>query len=101
MALAEEASSGMLATPLPRGSYGEVARRRQLRRLDQLLGELESLNLGGMRAVPAGLSERLRAAGVGHPSDANITHVIDLLFRTQERYLAAIPATHTRGRSAA
>jgi len=70
-------------------------RRVRLRRLDDLLAELEDLNLHGATALPARLAEKLRAAGVGHPSEASITEVIDLLFRAQERYLQPMPTIRT------
>lgn len=82
----------------------EVVRRVQLRHLDRLLGELETLNLRDAQELPADLSERLRDAGVGHRADASISEVIDLVFTAQEAFLQPTPGMHghgTRRRSAA
>jgi hypothetical protein len=101
MAMIEEKASSALDNPPARRGYADAARRRRLRRLDALLGELETLNLAGTTTVPAGLSERLRAAGVGHPTGADISYVIDLLFRAQERYLQPTPTPRAGRRTAA
>ena len=79
----------------------EVVRRLQLHRLDTLLSALEDLNLKGTFDVPTHLAMRLRAAGVGHPSTASVSEVIDLVFRAQERFLQPLPGTRTSRRSAA
>jgi hypothetical protein len=65
----------------------EIVRRIRLHELDILLSQLEALNLRDVIIVPRDLSGRLRAAGVGHRSDANVTEVLDLVFRAQEAYL--------------
>jgi hypothetical protein len=79
----------------------EVVRRIQLHRLDTMLAELEGLNLRGVDIVPDHLANRLRAVGVGHPREATVTEVIDLVFRAQERYLAPMPGGRSSRRSAA
>jgi hypothetical protein len=79
----------------------EVVRRLQLHRLDVMLAELEDLNLRGKFEVPTQLAMRLRAAGVGHPSNARVSEVIDLVFRAQERFLQPLPGSRTSRRSAA
>ena len=81
----------------------EVVRRVQLRHLDRLLGELETLNLREVQELPAGLSRRLREAGVGHRPEATISEVIDLVFNAQEAFLQPHPggAHGSRRRSAA
>jgi hypothetical protein len=79
----------------------ELVRRIQLQRLDSVLGELESLNLRGVEQAPAHISERLRGVGVGHPTGASVTELIDLVFRAQERYLIPGPGRAPRRRSAA
>jgi len=79
----------MLANPNP-----ESIRRTELHRLDMLLAHLEGLNLRDHTAVPLGLGERLRQAGVGYPAAATVSEVIDLVFRAQERYLTPLD-THT------
>ena len=77
---------------------GEILRRVQLRHLDSLLAELEGLNMHEAQALPQALSQKLRAAGVGHRPDATVSSVIDLVFRAQEAYLHQLPR---KGRSAA
>jgi hypothetical protein len=72
----------------PRTRSGEdIVRRVRLRELDLLLSELEALNLRDIDLLPERLGLRLRAAGVGHRSDASVTEVLDLVFRAQEAYL--------------
>jgi hypothetical protein len=72
----------------PRTRSGEeIVRRVRLRELDNFLSALEALNLRDIDALPDRLSMRLRAAGVGHRSNANVTEVQDLVFRAQEAYL--------------
>jgi hypothetical protein len=87
----------MLIHPVP-GEDGEI-KRLQLRRLDDALGQLESLNLKGVAFIPDPLQRRLRSIGVSHPSNASVTEVIDLVFRAQERFLT--PTTRTGRRPAA
>ena len=53
----------------------EILRRIQLRHLDVFLTELEALNLRDARELPAALSDKLRAAGIGHRRDASISAV--------------------------
>ena len=84
-----------------RTATAEAIRRIQLHRLDSLLAELEALNLRGVSVVPHDLSLRLRSAGVGHPTAATVSDVIDLVFRSQERYLQPMPGARVRSRSAA
>ena len=74
----------------------EILRRIQLRHLDVLLTELEALNLRDARVLPVALSDRLRAAGVGHRRDAEVSAVIDLVFRAQEAFLHQLPTTRRR-----
>ena len=77
----------------------EIVRRIRLHELDTLLSQLEALNLRDLAVMPELLSNRLRAAGIGHRSDASVTDVIDLVFRAQEVYLR--PGHGTRRYSAA
>jgi hypothetical protein len=65
----------------------EIVRRIRLHELDLLLSQLEALNLRDVEDVPEQLSGRLRAAGVGHRTEATVTEVLDLVFRAQEAYL--------------
>jgi hypothetical protein len=74
----------------------EILRRIQLRHLDSLLTELEALNLRDARVLPDALSDKLRAAGIGHRSDARVSTVIDLVFRAQEAFLRQQPTTRPR-----
>ncbi|MHB8510486.1 MAG: hypothetical protein ACYDGR_17905 [Candidatus Dormibacteria bacterium] len=84
-----------------RTATAEAIRRIQLHRLDVLLAELEALNLRAVSEVPSDLSSRLRSAGVGHPTGATVSTVIDLVFRAQERFLQPMPGARQRSRSAA
>ena len=74
----------------------EILRRIQLRHLDVLLTELEALNLRDAVVLPVTLSEKLRAAGIGHRRDASVSTVIDLVFRAQEAFLHQLPSTRRR-----
>jgi len=74
-------------------------KRTELRRLDQALEQLESLNLRGVGFVPDPLQRRLRSIGVSHPSAASVGEVIDLVFRAQERFLS--PTSRSGRRPAA
>jgi hypothetical protein len=74
----------------------EILRRIQLRHLDLLLTELEALNLRDAVVLPVTLSEKLRAAGIGHRRDASVSAVIDLVFRAQEAFLHQLPSTRRR-----
>jgi hypothetical protein len=85
----------MLIHPNPENDY----KRIQLRRLDEALDQLESLNLQGLGSVPDPLQRRLRSIGVLHPSGATVTEIIDLVFRAQERFLT--PTTRSGRRPAA
>ncbi|MGI8608357.1 MAG: hypothetical protein ACR2MY_03900 [Candidatus Dormibacteria bacterium] len=76
-------------------------RRNQLRNLDTLLMELETMNLREVELMPRSLCERLRRAGVVFRDGAAASEIIDLVFRTQEAYLSPLPNTVTRRRSAA
>jgi hypothetical protein len=77
----------------PESNANQILRRIQLRHLDVLLTELEALNLRDARVLPAALSDKLRAAGIGHRPDASVSTVIDLVFRAQEAYLHQFPST--------
>jgi hypothetical protein len=87
----------MTNVPDPQAAY----RRNQLRNLDVLLGELETLNLREIQGLPRSLCERLRRAGVVFREGAAASEIIDLVFRAQEAYLVSMPNTVTRRRSAA
>ena len=83
--------------PDPQAAY----RRSQLRNLDTILGDLESMNLREVGTLPRSLCERLRRAGVVFTEGAAASELIDLVFRAQEAYLSPMPTTITRRRSAA
>ena len=87
----------MSNVPDPQAAY----RRNQLRNLDKILGELETMNLREVGAMPGSLCERLRRAGVVFREGAPASEIIDLVFRAQEAYLSPLPNTVTRRRSAA
>ena len=79
----------------------QVHRRNQLRNLDAILTDLETLNLREVNGIPRSLHERLRRAGVGYRDGAPASELIDLVFRAQEVYLQPLPTTVTRRRRAA
>jgi len=79
----------------------QVDRRNQLRNLDGILTDLESLNLREIERIPRPLHQRLRRAGVGHRDGAPVSEIIDLVFRAQEPFLQPLPNTVTRRRRAA
>jgi hypothetical protein len=76
-------------------------RRNQLRALDDILGELETMNLRQIAGLPRPLAVRLRRAGVVYGDGARASEIIDLVFRAQEAYLQPLPTTNSRSRSAA
>ncbi|MEA2682127.1 MAG: hypothetical protein QOK05_455 [Chloroflexota bacterium] len=76
-------------------------RRNQLRALDAILMELETMNLREVAGLPRPLTERLRRLGVVYRDGAPVSEIIDLVFRAQEAYLVQMPTTTTRRRSAA
>lgn len=76
-------------------------RRNQLRALDAILGELETMNLRDIAGLPRPLAVRLRRAGVVYRDGARVSEIIDLVFRAQEAYLQPLPTTTSRRRSAA
>lgn len=79
----------------------QVQRRDQLRQLDAILTDLETLNLREIVGIPRELTQRLRRAGVGHRDGAPVSEIIDLVFRAQEAYLQPLPNIVTRRRRAA
>ena len=79
----------------------QVYRRDQLRNLDSLLMELETLNLREVPGIPTSLLQRLRRAGVGYRDGAPVSEIIDQVFRAQEAFLQPLPNTVTRRRKAA
>ncbi|MEA2646195.1 MAG: hypothetical protein QOE92_1278 [Chloroflexota bacterium] len=89
-----------MLTTTSRTNGAEIMRRLNLQMLDELLAELEMLNLREQWQLPENLSARLRAAGVGHRPDSNVTQVIDLVFRAQEAYLHRPDATARRSTAA-
>jgi len=59
-------------------SPANLERRSQLRRLDDVLEALETLNLGDSRVLSAGLAERLDELGIYvDPSGSPVTGLIE------------------------
>ncbi|GAC1327698.1 MAG: hypothetical protein NVSMB17_02090 [Candidatus Dormibacteria bacterium] len=79
----------------------QVYRRNQLRNLDLILTDLETINLREGNGIPHSLHVRLREAGVSARADAAASELIDLVFRAQETYLQPPPDAATRRRKAA
>jgi hypothetical protein len=76
-------------------------RRAQLRALDAILSDLETMNLEDIAGLPRALADRLRRAGVVYRDGAPVNEMIDLVFRAQEAYLQPLPTTAARRRPAA
>lgn len=66
-------------------------RRSSLRRLDDLLQALESLNLLERTAVPEGVLERLREIGIETPERHSVAQLIEKVWEVQTQYLVAVP----------
>jgi hypothetical protein len=76
-------------------------RRTQLRALDAILSDLEAMNLRDIEGLPLTLANRLRRAGVVYRDGAQVSELIDLVFRAQEAYLQPHAMSSTRRRPAA
>jgi hypothetical protein len=69
-------------------SPANLERRSQLRRLDDLLEALETLNLGDSRVLSAGLAERLDELGIYvDPDGAPVTGLIEQVLEAQEPFM--------------
>lgn len=88
----------MLTSDIP--GRQTLSRRDELRALDAILGELETLNLQEIPSLPRPLGERLRSAGVVYRRGATVSEIIDQVFKAQEAHLQAQRDT-TRRRPAA
>ena len=66
-------------------------RRGSLRRLDDLLQALESLNLLERTEVPDPVLARLREIGVGAPEEQTVPQLIERVWEAQTQYLIAVP----------
>ena len=61
-------------------------RRRQLRRMDDLLDILEKLNLAQASRVPSMVADQLQAIGVD-PDGGSISALIEMVWAAQEPYM--------------
>ena len=66
-------------------------RRGSLRRLDDLLQALESLNLLERTQVPDAVVARLREIDVAAPEKHTIPQLIERVWEAQTQYLIAVP----------
>ena len=66
-------------------------RRGSLRRLDDLLQALESLNLLDRTEVPQPVLERLREIGIANPEKHSVPVLIEKVWEAQTQYLVAVP----------
>ncbi|TME14700.1 MAG: hypothetical protein E6I70_14390 [Chloroflexi bacterium] len=83
-----------------RPADGNMDRRRRLRRLDDLLEALETLNLHEVGSVPGPVAERLKELGVSEPQEHSITTLIDKVLEGQEGLmLTPLPVPVDRRRS--
>lgn len=63
------------------------ARRWVLRHLDELLSELEQANLEGAGEPSSLTCDRLSSDGLTDPESYTIPELIEIVFRTQRRFL--------------
>jgi len=66
-------------------------RHGSLRRLDDLLQALESLNLLDRTEVPEAILERLRDIEIAHPEKHSVPQLIEKVWEVQAQYLVAVP----------
>jgi|GEM_PF-2682495 hypothetical protein len=70
--------------------YPEEERRKQLRRLDDILEALEQLNLNEQSELTPELKRILESHGL-KPEKATITQLIEEIWKLQEKYMLQIP----------
>lgn len=73
-------------------------RRRQLRRLDDVLELLEQLNLHEISTLPDHLAHRLVELGILNPYDFTIPQLIERVWATQQPYLIQVTVERRRRR---
>jgi hypothetical protein len=66
---------------------GDPERRRQLRKLDELLDQLEQLNLHEQTQVPIRLTRRLQDLGIRDWAGASVNELIERVLNLQEPLL--------------
>ena len=66
-------------------------RHGSLRRLDDLLQALESLNLRDRTEVPEAILERLREVGIVTPEKHSVPKLIEKVWEVQSQYLVSVP----------
>jgi hypothetical protein len=76
----------------------EGERRIRLRRLDDLLGALEDLNLREQGQLPPGLRDRLLIEGIPVQSSSTVTDLLDMVLSSQEQYMLKERRTGPRRR---
>ena len=73
-------------------------RRRQLRRLDDVLEALEQLNLNEVRELPDYVAERLVELGIEKPHRFTVTQLIEKVWAVQQPYLVKVVVERRRRR---
>jgi hypothetical protein len=73
-------------------------RRRQLRRLDDILEALEQLNLHDITWLPEPVATRLREIGIEQPEKHSITELIEKVWAVQQPFLIQLPTERRRRR---
>lgn len=76
----------------------ENDRRAGLRRLDDLLLALETLNMRATGGMPPALREKLQAEGIPVRDDSTITDLIDIVLSSQEQFMLKERRTGRRRR---
>jgi hypothetical protein len=76
----------------------ETNRRAGLRRLDDLLLALETLNMRETGGMPQALREKLQAEGIPVRDDTTITDLIDIVLSSQEQFMLKERRTGRRRR---
>jgi hypothetical protein len=76
----------------------ESDRRRQLRRLDDILEALEQMNLCDKTILTQPLADELRGRGIESPHRYTVTELIEKVWELQQPYLIVVPVERRRRR---
>jgi hypothetical protein len=83
--------------PITRPYRTEAERRRNLRRLDDLLEALERLNLAEATTLPLPVRERLEREGISCDPGLSFSRLIELVWEKQEKYLIDLKTDRRKG----
>jgi hypothetical protein len=73
-------------------------RRKNLRRLDDILEALEQLNLNDQPEITQSVAESLVAVGIENPFDYSITQLIEKVWAVQQPFLITLVTDRRRRR---